>query len=69
MAHPKTLSVKKMVWRMNESAPKGPWVDPSDIPMGTPDALAEVIDGGAMMSVDLRYGLDVSEIQDTVPGK
>ena len=26
MAHPKTLSVKKMLWRMNESAPKGAWV-------------------------------------------
>ncbi len=60
---------RNQVWRIDENAPMGHWVDPAALT--TPVAKLEVPEvssgGWVMSSFDLLHGTDISEIQDTVP--
>jgi hypothetical protein len=63
--------VKRMVWRISETAPLGEFVDPQIVaPKSTPSNLPETTEssgGWVVSSFELLHGADVTEGDDTVP--
>jgi len=60
---------KSLVWRITPDAPKGAWVDPTIILPAK--VVAPDFESGTwlMSSFDLQYGVDVSDVSDTVPAE
>ena len=69
--------VRRRVWRITQDDPKGTYVDagkapPADAGKAPPaesTSVEERHSGWAVSSFELRYGLDVSDADDTVPAE
>ena len=61
---------RRRVWRMTKDDPKGTYVDAgSVVPSAAPQSADERHSGWTVSSFELKYGLEVSDVQDTVPGE
>ena len=60
---------KTLVWRITPDAPKGAWVVPATILPPKLEQPEERPSSWAMSSFDLQYGVDVSDVSDTVPAE
>ena len=67
MASEEKPSVGRRIWRMTKGDPKGTYVDAGNMPRAEPRSVDERHSGWAMSSFELKYGLDVSDVEDTVP--
>lgn len=71
MNHRKTADkTKRLVWRVNQNAPLGEYVDP-DAPLAMPEPSPppERADRSFLASsFELTHGLEVSDETDTLPG-
>ena len=54
---------------MTKGEPKGTYIDAGDEPPAEPKSAGERHSGWAMSSFELKYGLDVSDVEDTVPSE
>ena len=61
--------VKRRVWRVTEGDPSGQYVDAGIAPPAKLKPVDERHSGWAVSSFELKYGLDVSEADDTVPAE
>jgi hypothetical protein len=58
---------RRRIWRMSKGDPKGTYVDAGNAPSAEPKSEDERHSGWAVSSFELKYGLDVSDVEDTVP--
>ena len=61
---------KRLLWRYTPGEPKGEWVDaanhrPAKVKVRESNKESST---WAMSSFDLRYGADISDVSETVPG-
>jgi len=69
MSSPEKHPARRRVWRITKSDPKGTYVDAGATRPAEPKAEDERHSGWAMSSFELKYGLDISEAEDTVPSE
>jgi len=61
---------RRRIWRMTKVDPKGTYVDACCVvPPTEPQSEVERHSGWTVSSFELKYGLEVSDVQDTVPGE
>ena len=63
------LPVRRRVWRITQDDPKGTYVDAGNTPPAESAPVEERHSGWAVSSFELKYGLDVSDADDTVPAE
>ena len=63
-------SGRRRIWRMTKDDPKGTYVDAGGaVPPAEPQSEDERHSGWTVSSFELKYGLEISDVEDTVPGE